>query len=457
MEALTAPGAGPVIAIVGGGFSGTLVAVHLARLSAPGRSRVVLFEKGDRFARGLAYGTLCDEHLLNVPAAMMSALPDEPDHFLDWLRGRDPSAQAGTFAPRRLYGEYLEDLLRGARGIELVRDEVVAFDPDRPGPMALTTRGGMRLEADRAVLALGHPAPQDPAGLARRDGGLGYVGDPWSPEALDGLGQGDPIALIGTGLTAVDLIVEARSRGHRGRIVAISRRGLLPCRHQAAPPRPHFHLGGGPATARSLLRTVRSEADRCLSEGGDWRSVVDSVRPVAQEVWRSLGDGERSRFLRHLAPRWDVHRHRVAPRIDDLLQAARREGRLEVIAGRVLAQDSRGGGEELTIRRRGAPGQEVVAVRRVINCTGPARDIRDRPSPLMSSLLAGGLARPGPLALGPEVADHGALVGRGGRVDGRVFALGPLLKEQLWETTAVRELRVQARDLARHLLGIPAS
>jgi uncharacterized NAD(P)/FAD-binding protein YdhS len=192
-----------------------------------------------------------------------------------------------------------------------------------------------------------------------------------------------------------------------------------------------------------------------MAEGNDWRPVVDSIRPVTQSLWRSLGDPERARFVRHLAPRWDVHRHRVAPEIDELIQAKRQSGQLVVVAGRVLSLTEAEGGIEVAARRRGTAEPERILVRRVINCTGPARDVGAGSSGLLRSLIARGVARPGPLALGLDVADSGALIGRDGREQDRIYAIGPLLKERLWETTAVRELRVQSLELARRLGSEP--
>ncbi len=454
--------AGPAIAIVGGGFSGAMVAAHLARLACTSSPRIVLFEKGDRLARGVAYGTHCPEHLLNVPAGAMSALPDEPSHFLDWLRTRDASAHQATFAPRKIYGEYLEDLLttsaRQSRArIDFRHDEVVDVELDDDSTsVRLITRKNDVVKADRVVLALGHALPEEPRGFELAGLGRGFVADPWSPAALGDLAADDPIALIGTGLTAVDLMVEAHAHGHQGAIYAISRHGLFPCRHQApsAIPRPHISIAEGPgATARGLLRRVRTEVAVCQAQGNDWRVVVDSLRPVTQTLWRSLGDSERSRFVRHLAPRWDVHRHRVAPQIDDLLQEARRSGRLIVVAGRVLSLAENNGMIEVSLRRRGAPEIEALRVRRVINCTGPARDVRLGSSNVLRSLIGRGIGRPGPLALGLDVTDSGALIRQDGREHDRLFAIGPLLKERLWETTAVRELRTQTLELARKLIA----
>ncbi len=450
------------VAIVGGGFSGTLVAVHLARLAGSSPLRVILFEKGDRFARGLAFGTRCEHHLLNVPAGSISAFPDQPSHFLDWFRAQAPDAHSGTFAPRRVYGDYLEEQLikvvRGSSGrVDLIRDEVVDLELiEGSGALRLTSRRGTVFTADRIILALGNPPPQDPPASKSTASIAGYVADPWAPGGLDGLGPDDPIALLGTGLTAVDQIVEACMNGHRGTIHAVSRHGLLPCRHPASaiPPRPHFVVSDNrqAPTVRKLVRQVRTEATTCRVEGGDWRAVVDSLRPVTQTLWRSLDDRERQRFIRHVAPRWDVHRHRVAPVIDDLLQAARRSGQLIVVAARIVDLSEQDGQVALTIRRRAATQTETLHVRRVINCTGPARDIPVGRSPLLASIISRGLGRPGPLALGLDVTDAGALMQHDGRESTRIFAIGPLLKERLWETTAVRELRSQAPDLARRIL-----
>lgn len=442
-----------VFGIVGGGFSGVMTAFHLARA---GSGRVLLFEKEPRFARGPAYGSHCDRHLLNVPAGAMSALPDEPSHFLDWLQRRDPSAGPGTFAPRMVYGEYLGELLADAvagGGVELIRDEVVDLEPEADGRHALHAAGGARHLVDRVVLALGNFPPSVPAGVVVADGSRGYVSNPWDPSALDGLGEDDPIALIGVGLTAVDILVEALARGHRGRIVAISRRGLLPRGHRpAGPPRPRFVPAENPTTARGLLRLVRSEVDRCRAEGGDWRAVVDGLRPFTQDLWRSLDGDERRRFLRHLATWWDAHRHRIAPEIEQKVVGALRDGQLEVIAGRVVKIEEKGGALVATLKRRGGREVEERSFARVINCTGPARDIRANAPPLIRSLFDRGIGRPGPLLLGLDAEPSGALIDARGVAGDRVFAIGPLLKEGLWETTAVRELRSQAQTLAARLM-----
>jgi uncharacterized NAD(P)/FAD-binding protein YdhS len=456
------PASEEVIAVIGGGFSGTMVAVNLARAGGGRPLRIVLFERAARFARGIAYATPSPQHLLNVPAALMSALVDEPGHFLAWLQARDPHAQAGTFAPRPVYGEYLEELLAraaaaGGTRIELVRDEIVELRPC-PSQTALILHGsgGVRLRAERVVLALGNPRPEDVVACPEHlRESRKYIGNCWDEHILDGLGRDDRLVLLGAGLSAVDVIVAARGQGFQGPITVLSRHGLLPRRHRADAARPVPRLDAAAArTARGLLRQIRREAARCEREGGDWRLVIDALRPSIPGIWRSFSRAEKARFIRHLGSRWDVHRHRIAPEIDQILEDARREGQLTVIAGRIRALAGCSAGVELGFSRRGSTGIETLVADRVINCTGPSRTLRAGQSPLVDTLLAHGLARPDPLALGLEVTGTGALLAADGTASERIFALGPILKGQLWETTAVRELRVLAHDLARHLLSL---
>jgi uncharacterized NAD(P)/FAD-binding protein YdhS len=185
--------------------------------------------------------------------------------------------------------------------------------------------------------------------------------------------------------------------------------------------------------------------------------VIDALRPAIPAIWRALSRAEKERFLRHLGSRWDVHRHRIAPEIDAVLDQARREGQLAVIAGRVRSLAGCSAGVELTFTPRGGSAVQTLVADRIINCTGPSRTLRPGQSPLLDTLLDRGLVQADPLGIGLQVTDSGALIAADGTASERLFALGPILKGQLWETTAVRELRVQAHDLARQLLALPAA
>ncbi len=446
------------VAIVGCGFSGTMVAVHLAR-QGPDSPRVLMFERDERLARGVAYGTSSPEHLLNVPARLMSAFPDEPDHFLNWLRDRDPAVQPGAFVSRQVYGDYLDDLLRDAArraGSKLaaIRAEIVDVIDEASGSFSLVTSQGTRFQADAVVVAVGNPGPQDPIPVPDRARATrSYIGNPWVDDPFLGLKADDPILLIGSGLTAIDLLVEAESRKTVGTITAISRHGLLPQPHApaAAIRIPTLRTAARPAM-RDMLRKVRLAVKQTEREGGDWRSVIDALRPELQPLWKSLDDREKGRFLRHVAAFWDVHRHRVAPQIHEIVQRARREGRFSVFAGRIRAVlDDGPDGVKVVMNRRGNSTCETLRARRVINCTGPSRGLHSGFPSLLTALCNRGLARPDPIGLGFLAGEKGCLIGLKVPNGQRIFTLGPVLKGQLWESTAVRELRQQAADLARHV------
>jgi len=453
----------PTVVIAGAGFSGTVTAAQLLRL-ARGPLRVVLVNRSGRIARGLAYGTRSEQHVLNVPAGRMSAFVDDEGHFLRFAQRCDPAIAGGSFVPRQLYGEYLESLLdeaarQAATGARLERlvDEIADVEVMGAG-LEITLGSGRRLRADRMVLAVGNYTPADPplADPSFFDSDR-YVRDPWVPGALEVAARDQPVLLLGTGLTMLDIALDLRSRGRSAPMHAVSRRGLLPQPHRASTPPPTFEhrppdIDRVPPTAVDLLRAVRRHVRRAADAGLDWRDVIAALRPVTPALWRRLDQRERARFLRHLRVWWDVHRHRAAPRPAALLQRMIEDGELVVHAARIVAITARGGGVEVTIRRRGAGAEERLAVGAVVNCTGPQSDIRRLDDPLMNALRRRGLVRSDPLGLGIDVDVVGALLDANGRALPSLLHVGPLLKARDWEATAVPELRVHAAAAARAIL-----
>ena len=438
-----------MVAIIGAGFSGTMAAIHLLRTLPPDHG-VLLCERSGRFARGLAYARSGAPHLLNVRAANMSAFPDDPPHFERWLEGRETGGEvieteAGRFATRRLYGTYLRALLyetlQGAPGrLRLQTEAVQAIVPEGGGYQLVGTGARTRHVAG-VVLAIGNL----PSRL-RSDGVVFH--DPWSDHATTGLDAGRPVLVVGTGLTMVDLVLAMQAHGFAGPIYALSRRGLLPHRHAAAGgawPTPQFT----PAERVSLLammRRIRAEARAAMAGGVSWRAVIDSLRPITAALWRGLPSRERDRFLRHLRPFWDVHRHRMAPDIADAFEAMLAAGTLEVKRGRLGVIDRCGDGATVTWRKRGTGESQALSVQRVIFATGvPASDQGD---PLVASLMRKGLARIEPHGLGLAVTDALQMVGADGAVSPLLWALGPIVRGVFWECVAVPDIRVQARLLA---------
>lgn len=371
------------VAIVGAGFSGALLAVNLIRLGV----RVVIVERDERqLAKGLAFGTRRPEHLLNVRASNMSAFPDDLGHFLRWM-GFSDTEQANRLVPRLAYGHYLRELLVDALAaapgqLQIVSGEAVsaAFAADR---IRLALDGKRLVECRGLVLALGNlpPSPLPPlAGIAPPL----HFADPWAPGVLDGLEDFDHVALLGTGLTAADMIVSLTRSGFRGRITALSRRGLKPRAHAEVGPR--VVPVTQPDTKGSwLLHSVRCRADEI-----GWRTAVDELRPHTQHIWRRHDTAAQRRFLRHVRPYWDVHRHRLAPDVAAQLRALEGTGRLSFHAGKLISAAAEEGRVRLRWRPRSSEAEESTLADRVVKLHRP----RGRAERIGSS------AHPGPAGAG---------------------------------------------------------
>lgn len=451
------------VAIIGAGFSGSMVAVHLARL-APGL-RVLIADTEGAFGRGVAYGTDCLRHLLNVPAGKMSAFPDVPGHFAEWLDARRPAFRSlgveavspEDFVPRKLYGSYIRHLLDDARRstghLAILRSQIDDIEP-RGDLLELTAENGETFSARRAVLALGNFPPGDPPihqNAFHRN--ARYLSDPWSAETLRKISRNDDILILGSGLTALDLIVSLDSIKSRGIIHVVSRRGLFPQPHRRHPPQPAWFAGREfPATARALLRLVRAEVKKAAGDGIDWRAIIDSLRPDTQRIWRSLSLVERKRFMRHLRAIWESHRHRVALPVLDVKNAMFSRSQLVFYRGRVRSIDDINPGLKITFFNRSTRREQTLRVAYAVNCTGPECNYQKLKSPLVINLLARGLIHPDPLYLGLKAAPDGAVLDYLGRPSSQIFTLGSAAKGMLFETTAVPELRVQAKALAERLL-----
>jgi uncharacterized NAD(P)/FAD-binding protein YdhS len=422
----------PTVAVVGGGFSGLLTAIHL--LARSDDVTVRLIERGDRFAAGRAYATGNPQHVLNVRAANMSAFPDRPGHFVEWLADQGVASGPDAFVSRAIYGEYLQDLLRGAVGngapgrLLLEHDEVVSIVPTGER-YDLTLGMGRTITADAVVLAVGAGPPKlvPGAGPELADSPR-YAADPWAID-VESFPTGE-ILLVGAGLTMVDTVL-ALARQDR-RFLAVSRRGLAP--HPHAPTAPAQLPDGDLSGARQTLRAMKQ-----LAREAGWRSAVDGVRPITPAIWRGWSLAERRRFLRHARAWWDVHRHRMAPDIAVRVAELRENGRLEIAAARIEDLRPEASGVAARIRRRGAAGVEQMRFAAVVNCTGLSGDLTD--APLLRDLARSGRVRPDPLRLGLEV-DDSFRAARG------LYAVGPLARWARWETVAVPDLRSHTAEVA---------
>jgi uncharacterized NAD(P)/FAD-binding protein YdhS len=439
-----------LLAVVGGGASGTLVA--LAALRRAPDLDVVVVEPRATLGHGVAYSTGDLRHRLNVAAGNMSAFPDEPGHFVEWARMHDPFMTPSAFAPRALYGLYLSELVRAEGAIRPGRLTHVqaAASSVHGGADGWTVRldGGGSLLADELVIAVGHGTAATPTGIHRLlAGDHAYVADPWSGwtrPPVEGI-----VLVLGTGLTAVDVAITVTGDNPGARVMAISRHGLRPLEHRppgsaSDPPAPPALR---PRTALGLLRSVRAEVALAAEAGGDWRDVVNRLRPSTQDIWRSLPLDERHRFVRRLGRYWEVHRHRVAPDVALTIAELERARRLAFAAGSVVSARREGDAVRVRLRLHGR-GDAELDVARIVNCTGVTNGVLGHP--LLGRLEAAGGCAPGPLGLGISTGDAGEVLGRDGRPTG-AHTLGPLRRGDLWETTSIPEIRAQAFALAETL------
>jgi uncharacterized NAD(P)/FAD-binding protein YdhS len=435
------------IAIIGGGVSGTLTAFHLIRQGTP--ARVILIDQRPDFGLGLAYSTPSLRHLLNVPAGKISALPDQPNHFLHWLRRNyDPTATKVTFAPRAVFGRYIQSLLKSTSQIGQEIATVIDVRQQDSGAV-LTLDNGCELRADLIVLATGNFDPAPLPGITKdaSDSGL-YRHNAWAAETYEGLHPDAPVALIGTGLTGVDVVLRLRELGHRGRIIALSRHGIFPVRHDDYTPLSSSAIPTDtPATCIAYLRALRA----AIRGGAEWRAAIDSLRETTNALWLHLPIEEKKRFRRHLQRRWDVVRHRMAPPIADVIESELRNGTLKIREGHLKTVDASPAGAHITLHAQDQ--SESFYADRVINCTGPSMNYRRIPSTLLQSMFNRGLVTSGPLGTGFHCSKDGAVIDADGHASEIIFNLGPGRLGDLLESIAVPEIRQQAVALASTLAG----
>ena len=435
------------IAIIGAGFSGCQLAIELMR-NGPAPLDILLFDQSATFGPGVAFAARHDRLLLNSRVANMSALATDPAHFLRWLWAHDlPEHPAASIPPsghafvaRGVYGRYLCDLLDRAEAaapadvaLSRIGHRVVGLN-EAQGGLELQLDDGSARTADVAVLCIGNLSPRlPPAPGAEACEGPRLIANPWDEASLARIRPSDAVLVLGSGLTMVDVAVLLADRGHRGPILALSRHGLLPAEHAPTRRAPPSEWPDGPLTARGLLRHIRREIARAARAGVDWRAVLDAWRDHVPLLWQRLPMMERRRFLRHLRPYWDVHRHRMAPEIAAQIDAMQASGRLEL-----QGRDNRG----LPGLSRGGCG-----------ALSPARHGRPNPD---RRRLAGELRRPGArLPPGPRSADPGSASSRA-RPSGAARTWtrdNPRLPAAAPERTPQSE-RVRARPAhPGHLLG----
>jgi uncharacterized NAD(P)/FAD-binding protein YdhS len=431
------------VAIIGAGFSGTLTAIHLAQTpSTANPIDIYLIDPRTPFGPGLAYSPPSERFKLNVRAKGMGAFPNDAEGFYRWLVEKNPTASPEDFVPRRLYGEYLSHLLQEALSqphgnvIHRVNEEVVDITSHiASGTCDIILKSGQRLAVDACVIAIGNIMQSPPCGTESAPA----LRQPFDPKSYDDLSELKRIFILGSGLTAVDVILEAEARGFTGTFTVLSRHGRFPRPHEELPSSGIAYLPSDWDTrgsVRALVSTIRAESRRL----GSSQPVFEAMRPKIQSMWTHFSLGERKRFLRHVRSVWEVHRHRIPHEHAAIIEQLRSSGRLQIIAGKLLDCERDGARLIVLLRERGSSApisQRFFDIGYL--CVGPEGDLQKTRSPLLQRLVAQNLIIPGPLKLGGIAND---------KIDS-LWLVGPIQRETHWEITAVRELREEAARTAQ--------
>ena len=465
------------ISIIGGGYAGAAAAIHLAQ-SARSPLDITVVEPREKVGGGTAYSTDDPALRLNVEDSLMVLYTDALDHFSLWLtdngeREADPegvSPEGEFFARRSVFGRYVAgEFARAVRKnpsgsvVRHCRDTVEQLDRDQDR-WAVKTTTGKRLAADLVVLAVGNECPAPIAALPDEvRAHPTHIGDPWSPGALDGVGADSRVLLVGSGLTAVDVVASLTRLGHRGQIDMISRRGLLPqvqgefpgiaeiLRRNSQPVPALIQRHGKPEGISEVLRWVRADARADAEQGLSWREAFDAVRDAAKHIWPALDLAERQRFFRHLKPYYDSHRFRIAPQVHRIVEARLADGSMTVKAARLTGASLSSAGLQISLRDRGQDRIRQATCDRVINCTGPNPDPAQSGIGFLRAALADGILTPDPAGVGLNVNARCEVIDRFGRPDSSLIALGPMTRGHFGEVVAVPQITLQLAPLIQLL------
>lgn len=444
--------------IIGGGATGTLLVVNLIKNAGSEPFEINLVEKRERLGRGVAYSATTDFHLLNVPAAKMGAFPDAVEHFYNWLVENNYDFEPNSFVPRKIYGDYLREVFRQAVAakpenvsVNVFDDEVVDLTiSDSESEVILSS--GKRIFSDKVVLAFGNFLPPHPKSENRNFiEAENYFQNPWNASMFERIKPEDDIFIIGTGLTAIDVVLSLRNAAHKGRIFAFSTRGLLPEVHRLGFTYPSFYDElKSEKRITDLLKIVRRHVQKATEEQSDWRAVIDSLRPHTQEIWLNLPTAEKRYFMQHLSRYWNVARHRIPPVAAKILDEMQTTDSLKILKGRLKNIESADGKFNVSFTADGV--EKHLSFDAVINCIGSESNFERLDNRFVKNLIGKGYIKNDRLNLGIDSTPGGKTIDASGKVSDTLLTIGTSLKGILWESTAMPEIRAQANKLALTLV-----
>jgi len=458
------------IAIIGGGFTGAVVALNLLRRLPAKSSKVTVIEPRAVLGAGLAYSTLDPAHRVNVPASRLLVLAEEPGAFDEWFKASEAAASdpeallpdGRAYPQRALFGAYVDGLLRQAAGapfanpFEHIQSLAISIDRATRGFRISLDNGGFA-EADIVVLAVSHPPPAVPNPF--RDVALHpkFVSNPWQPEAMAVIDAADDVLIIGTALTTADVIASLKLSGHTGSICAISRRGLV-SRLRKMQQTTAFGDFVSPAhrTVLALLGAVRATIIQAEATGSSWGAVMDALRVQGLEVWSALPPEEKKRFLRHLRPFWDAHRYQMAPQPAAIIESEYAAGNLRICAARIQAASLLGEQFRVRLKSRQADAPSDEYFDAVVNCTGPDHASVVETNPVLRSLSAAGWICPDAFGLGLHTDLSARAISRSLEPSADIFVAGPLARATFGELMGLPQVSQHAALVAQEIAKLVA-
>jgi uncharacterized NAD(P)/FAD-binding protein YdhS len=455
------------IGIIGCGFTGTMTAVNIIHKSAK-PSEIIIINEKETLNRGTAYNPYSDKHLLNVITGKMSAYPVKPGHFLDWVMlksdfvKKDKEIIANSFLPRRLYGEYLSDIWDEAKGyakskqIKITIFDSVVVDLDvLDSSISVLLEDNTTLNLDNCVIATGNHIPRNPR-VKNMDfyRSENYFQNPWKIESVENTINDFPVLIIGNGLTMVDTVLGLLEQGFKGEIVSISPNGfnILPHRHNGIKYTSLVEELREDMSLYELVKLINKHVKSVREFGVSAEPIIDSLRPHTQKIWKNLSEKDKDLFMSRIRHLWGVARHRIPLHTHDKIQQLRISGILHIKSGNIIDLNQDGKFVVVDYYDKKSKESKSIKVSRVINCTGPDTDLMNLESSFLKKCIKKNILSQDKLKLGISTdTETFQVVNSEGNIIPNLFTIGSNLKGELWESTAVNELRGQADKLAEKL------
>jgi uncharacterized NAD(P)/FAD-binding protein YdhS len=451
------------LAIVGGGAAGLILLANIFE-KAQNPISVVMINAGYPTGKGIAYSTNNNNHLLNVRVSRMSAFTHDANHFTKWILSNPTYSDyhndnlAERFVPRKMYGEYLDDLFQSLLNSEnknvnfnLINDEVLNINRDG-NAFEIELKNATKINSKKVVLCTGNQPPTSVPGVPSLQSEKVFI-NPWNEKATENIDHEKPVFIVGAGLTMVDTVISLIDQGFKNKIIVVSKHGAIPMSHpvvRVSVPHPEKAPASDIHEIYSELKSrIRSAIDHT-----EWHEpVLEAVRPFTQKIWQELPIEQKNRFLRHINHRWAKLRHRLPNEVHLLIQSLIDKGQIDLFAGKIVAVQENS--SDLTIRFFDKLSDKEITVnaQRIINCIGPEGDFDKVENSLLKNMLSSGLIAKDPLALGFNATGDGRLIDQAGNVQENLLTIGSGLRGILWESTAIPEIRVQAHEMANKVLA----